>query len=105
MEVLFVWTGQAQPPHLCLAVPHSLSHTQIDPLQAGLVDPLGRIMSQLIGGGGAAKVNIDKVVDDLNELSEQYPFNVSWQCSTCVQYMIVQDMYSVYACAVHTSSK
>lgn len=29
------------------------------------------------GGGGAAKVNIDRVLDDLNALSERYPFQVS----------------------------
>ena len=34
---------------------------QVDPSAAGLVEPLGNIMKQLIGGGGAAKVNIDKV--------------------------------------------
>jgi hypothetical protein len=34
-------------------------------------------MSQLVGGGGAAKVNIDKVTDDLNELGKLYPITVS----------------------------
>ncbi len=34
---------------------------EVDTQQAGLVEPLGRVMSQLVGGGGASKVNIDKV--------------------------------------------
>ncbi len=33
----------------------------VDPEESGLVEPLGRVMVQLVGGGGAAKVNIDKV--------------------------------------------
>lgn len=48
----------------------------IDTRQAGLVEPLGRIMSQLTGGGGAAKVNIDKVMADLEALGADYPFQV-----------------------------
>lgn len=34
---------------------------ELDVRSSGLVEPLGGILSQLIGGGGAAKVNIDKV--------------------------------------------
>lgn len=49
---------------------------QVDPNEAGLVEPLGKIMSQLVGGGGAAKVNIDKVTDELNKLGERYPFKI-----------------------------
>lgn len=41
--------------------------TQVDPSAAGLVEPLGNIMKQLIGGGGAAKVNIDKVSEKHDE--------------------------------------
>ncbi|GLC71027.1 hypothetical protein PLESTF_001062300 [Pleodorina starrii] len=48
----------------------------VDPREAGLVEPLGRVMSQLVGGGGAAKVNIDKVTVDLEELGKQYPIQV-----------------------------
>ncbi|GIM09389.1 hypothetical protein Vretimale_13253, partial [Volvox reticuliferus] len=48
----------------------------VDPSEAGLVEPLGRVMSQLVGGGGAAKVNIDKVTVDLEELGKQYPIQV-----------------------------
>ncbi|GLI70240.1 hypothetical protein VaNZ11_015086 [Volvox africanus] len=48
----------------------------VDPSEAGLVEPLGRVMSQLVGGGGAAKVNIDKVTADLEELGKQYPIQV-----------------------------
>ncbi|EFJ53286.1 hypothetical protein VOLCADRAFT_115858 [Volvox carteri f. nagariensis] len=48
----------------------------VDPREAGLVEPLGRVMSQLVGGGGAAKVNIDKVTGDLEELGNQYPIQV-----------------------------
>lgn len=32
-----------------------------DPQEIGLVEPLSNILKQLLGGGGAAKVNIDKV--------------------------------------------
>ncbi|GIL59707.1 hypothetical protein Vafri_14435 [Volvox africanus] len=48
----------------------------VDPSEAGLVEPLGRVMSQLVGGGGAAKVNIDKVTADLEGLGKQYPIQV-----------------------------
>lgn len=48
----------------------------VDTQRAGLVEPLGRILKQLTGGGGAAKVNIDKVTYDLEELGKQYPFQV-----------------------------
>jgi len=48
----------------------------VDPSQAGLVEPLGKIMKQLTGGGGAAKVNIDKVVDELDQLGKEYPFEI-----------------------------
>eukprot|EP00200_Dunaliella_tertiolecta_P007083 CAMPEP_0202368102 /NCGR_PEP_ID=MMETSP1127-20130417/294_1 /ASSEMBLY_ACC=CAM_ASM_000462 /TAXON_ID=3047 /ORGANISM="Dunaliella tertiolecta, Strain CCMP1320" /LENGTH=1245 /DNA_ID=CAMNT_0048963455 /DNA_START=1 /DNA_END=3738 /DNA_ORIENTATION=+ len=48
----------------------------VDPTEAGLVEPLGKIMKQLTGGGGAAKVNIDKVVDDLDRLGQEYPLEI-----------------------------
>lgn len=55
---------------------HESLPIQVDPNEAGLVEPLGKIMSQLVGGGGAAKVNIDKVTDELNKLGERYPFKI-----------------------------
>ncbi|KAF5831971.1 hypothetical protein DUNSADRAFT_12335 [Dunaliella salina] len=48
----------------------------VDPVAVGLVEPLGKVMKQLIGGGGAAKVNIDKVVDDLEQLGRKYPLEI-----------------------------
>ena len=48
----------------------------MDPRQVGLVDGLAVIMVQLVGGGGAAKVNIDKVTDELSALGKKYPFQV-----------------------------
>jgi len=54
----------------------------VDPTQAGLVDGLAVIMAQLVGGGGAAKVNIDKITDELSELGKQYPFQVSYSQET-----------------------
>ena len=40
------------------------------------MDGLAVIMVQLVGGGGAAKVNIDKVTDELSALGKKYPFQV-----------------------------
>ena len=40
------------------------------------MDGLAVIMAQLVGGGGAAKVNIDKITDELSELGKRYPFQV-----------------------------
>ncbi|GAX76281.1 hypothetical protein CEUSTIGMA_g3726.t1 [Chlamydomonas eustigma] len=48
----------------------------VDVKQGDLIPRLGCVMSQLIGGGGAAKVNIDKVTDDLSELGKLYPITV-----------------------------
>ncbi|KXZ45805.1 hypothetical protein GPECTOR_50g599 [Gonium pectorale] len=49
---------------------------EVDTRAAGLVEPLGRVMVQLVGGGGAAKVNIDKVTADLEALGQLYPITV-----------------------------
>ncbi|GFR43298.1 hypothetical protein Agub_g4364, partial [Astrephomene gubernaculifera] len=48
----------------------------VDPRQAELVEPLGRVMGQLSGGGGATRVNIDKVMGDLQTLGKHYPIQV-----------------------------
>ncbi|KAG1657378.1 hypothetical protein FOA52_007577 [Chlamydomonas sp. UWO 241] len=48
----------------------------VDVTEGGLVEPLGKIMKQLVGGGGAAKVNIDKVTYNLTELGKTYPFRI-----------------------------
>jgi aarF domain-containing kinase len=47
-----------------------------DPVALGIVPPLGRILSQLSGGGGATKLNIDAVMAELEELGRSYPFQV-----------------------------
>ncbi|MEW5303771.1 MAG: hypothetical protein WDW36_006430 [Sanguina aurantia] len=47
-----------------------------DPREIGLVEPLSNILKQLLGGGGAAKVNIDKVASELEELGRRYPFQI-----------------------------
>ncbi|KAG2445378.1 hypothetical protein HYH02_008842, partial [Chlamydomonas schloesseri] len=49
---------------------------EVDTQEAGLVEPLGRVMVQLVGGGGASKVNIDKVMSDLEALGESYPITI-----------------------------
>eukprot|EP00198_Chlamydomonas_reinhardtii_P007169 XP_001696505.1 predicted protein [Chlamydomonas reinhardtii] len=49
---------------------------EVDTQEAGLVEPLGRVMVQLVGGGGASKVNIDKVMADLEALGESYPITI-----------------------------
>ncbi|GAX81708.1 hypothetical protein CEUSTIGMA_g9136.t1 [Chlamydomonas eustigma] len=48
----------------------------VDVKQGDLIPRLGSVMSQLVGGGGAAKVNIDKVTDDLSELGKRYPITI-----------------------------
>jgi aarF domain-containing kinase len=47
-----------------------------DPAELGLVEPLGRVLSQLSGGGGAAKLNVDAVLAELEDLGRDYPFRV-----------------------------
>lgn len=48
-----------------------------DPVQLrGLVPALGSILSQLSGGGGAAKLNIDAVMGELEDLGRLYPFSI-----------------------------
>jgi aarF domain-containing kinase len=47
-----------------------------DPAEMGLVEPLGRVLAQLSGGGGAAKVNVDAVLGELEGLGKDYPFRV-----------------------------
>ncbi|KAK9823974.1 hypothetical protein WJX72_006718 [[Myrmecia] bisecta] len=47
-----------------------------DPIAAGLVAPLGAILSQLVGGGGARNINLDVVTAQLDEVSRNYPFQV-----------------------------
>lgn len=45
--------------------------------KAAIAKPLGSILAQLSGGGGAAKVNIDVVTQQLEELGTMYPIQVS----------------------------
>ncbi len=45
-----------------------------DPGEAGLVEPLGAVLTQLSAGGGAASINIDAVTAQLEELTRRYPF-------------------------------
>ena len=47
-----------------------------DPVELGLVEPLGSILSQLSGGGGATKLNIDAVMGELEDLGKRYPFSI-----------------------------
>ena len=48
-----------------------------DPGEAGLVEPLGEVLTQLSKGGGAKGINIDDVSRQLEELTRKYPFQVS----------------------------
>ena len=43
---------------------------------SGLVEPLGRIMGQLVGGGGANKIDIAALLAELDALSAAYPFQI-----------------------------
>lgn len=45
-----------------------------DPRTSGLAEPLGRVLEQLVVGGGAAKVNVDGVLAELNSLGRDYPY-------------------------------
>eukprot|EP00879_Flechtneria_rotunda_P002659 GHRR01002863.1.p1 GENE.GHRR01002863.1~~GHRR01002863.1.p1 ORF type:complete len:1118 (+),score=442.23 GHRR01002863.1:702-4055(+) len=47
-----------------------------DPVALGIAGPLGRILVQLSGGGGATKLNIDAVMSELETLGKQYPFSI-----------------------------
>lgn len=47
-----------------------------DPGEAGLVEPLGEVLTQLSKGGGAKGINIDDVSRQLEELTRKYPFQV-----------------------------
>ena len=47
-----------------------------DPGEAGLVEPLGEVLTQLSKGGGAKGINIDDVSRQLEELTKKYPFQV-----------------------------
>lgn len=42
--------------------------------EAGLVEPLGAVLSQLSAGGGAKGINIDDVTAQLERLTREYPF-------------------------------
>jgi hypothetical protein len=44
------------------------------PRESGLADPLGRILSQLAAGGGAAKINVDSVMEELKQLQLTFPY-------------------------------
>lgn len=44
------------------------------PRESGLADPLGRILSQLAAGGGAAKINVDSVMEELKRLQLTFPY-------------------------------
>ena len=52
-----------------------------DPGEAGLVGPLGEVLTQLSKGGGAKGINIDDVSRQLEELTKKYPFQV-WLSTT-----------------------
>ncbi|KAF8071031.1 aarF domain-containing protein kinase [Scenedesmus sp. PABB004] len=47
-----------------------------DPVALGMAEPLGRILVQLSGGGGAAKVNIDAVMGEVEALGSKYPISI-----------------------------
>ncbi|KAF6265823.1 hypothetical protein COO60DRAFT_1633263 [Scenedesmus sp. NREL 46B-D3] len=47
-----------------------------DPVAMGMAQPLGNILVQLSGGGGAAKLNIDAVMGELEDLGSRYPFRI-----------------------------
>ncbi|CAL5225145.1 g7925 [Coccomyxa viridis] len=47
-----------------------------DPGEAGLVGPLGEVLTQLSKGGGAKGINIDDVTRQLEELTTKYPFQI-----------------------------
>ena len=40
------------------------------------MEPLGVVMTQLVSGGGAAKLNLDALTRQLAELGDKYPFQV-----------------------------
>jgi aarF domain-containing kinase len=44
------------------------------PRTSGLAEPLGRILEQLVAGGGAAKVNIEGVLAELDSLGRTFPY-------------------------------
>lgn len=45
-----------------------------NPREAGLAEPLGAILSQLVQGGGAANINIAAITEELEQLTELYPY-------------------------------
>lgn len=45
--------------------------------RAGLAEPLGVLLEEITAGGGAANVNIDLVMAEMDKLSGRYPFQVS----------------------------
>lgn len=47
-----------------------------DPGEAGLVEPLGAVLTQLSKGGGAKGINIDDVTRQLEDLTREYPFQI-----------------------------
>eukprot|EP00878_Enallax_costatus_P013271 GHUV01013874.1.p1 GENE.GHUV01013874.1~~GHUV01013874.1.p1 ORF type:complete len:1255 (+),score=498.10 GHUV01013874.1:389-4153(+) len=47
-----------------------------DPVAMGMAEPLGKILIQLSGGGGATKLNIDAVMSELEDLGSTYPFRI-----------------------------
>jgi aarF domain-containing kinase len=47
-----------------------------DPGEAGLVEPLGAVLTQLSKGGGARGINIDDVTRQLEDLTREYPFQI-----------------------------
>ncbi len=51
----------------------------MDARQVGLVEPLGKIMAQIVSGGGAASVNIDVITQQLVDLGKKFPFQVGRQ--------------------------
>ena len=53
--------------------------------EAGLVEPLGAVLTQLSKGGGAKGINIEDVTAQLEALTKDYPFQVTPTRSLFVQ--------------------
>ena len=73
-----------------------------DPGEAGLVEPLGEVLTQLSKGGGAKGINIDDVSRQLEELTKKYPFQV-W-LSTAPHCCVTHHLTSGLKAALRLSS-
>lgn len=49
-----------------------------DPVESGVAVPIGVILEQLSGGGGAKGINLDQVIAELDRLTRTYPFQVRY---------------------------